>query len=86
MSNRNFRDQAYRDRAKALRDQGISTPHVSHKRMWRAMQNARNANVGPGTWEHVMREARLRWQNARTDAVEQYRFAVFGDQWEGMEL
>jgi hypothetical protein len=48
-----------------------------------AMLRARDAHIGPGTWEHCLRDARARWEFARTDALEQFRFDVHGDEWAG---
>jgi hypothetical protein len=85
MGNRNFRDPTYRERAQRARDNGHGKAHASWKRLAAARHKARNGNVGPGTWEHCMIEARSRWQAAREDAIEQFRADVLGDQWEGFE-
>jgi hypothetical protein len=73
--------EEYRARAKARREAGGSTVRVFATH--RARDNARGGNVGPGTWEHCMAEARARWQSARAEALEQFRFACHGDEWEG---
>jgi hypothetical protein len=86
MGNRNFRDPAYRERALRARENGHGTAHASWKRMAAAMHKARNGNVGIGTWEHCLREARARWEASRMDAIAQYRADVFGEQWEGFEI
>lgn len=46
-----------------------------------AMYAARGGNVGPGTWDHVLADARARWANARADAIEDYRRAVYPERY-----
>lgn len=37
-----------------------------------------------GTWDHTRERARYSWRSDRDDAVAQYRFDVYGDEWEGL--
>lgn len=46
-----------------------------------AMYAARGGNVGPGTWDHCLAEARARWECARSDAIEDYRRAVYPERY-----
>lgn len=66
--------------AKRDRDRGGSAVRVYRTRA--AMYRARGANVGPGTWDRCLEEARSRWQSARDDAIEDVRRACYGDEWE----
>jgi hypothetical protein len=71
-----------RTNAKRDRERGGSTVKVYATT--RAMYAARGGNVGPGTWEHCLAEARSRWQSARTQAIEDLHWELYGDQWEGL--
>lgn len=68
--------------AKRDRERGSSTVRVYATAT--AMYTARGWNVRPGTWEHCLAMTRAGWQSDREDAIAQYRFDVFGDQWEGL--
>jgi hypothetical protein len=39
-----------------------------------------------GTFERLYQETRAGWHSAKTESIEDYRFAVFGDQWKGFDL
>ena len=71
-----------RDNARHDRERGGSTVRVYATT--EAMFRARGGNVGPGTWDRCLEEARSRWQNARDDAIEDVRRACYGDEWEGL--
>lgn len=72
--------EAYRAAAKRRREAGGSTVTVYATSS--AMYAARGGNVGPGTWEHCLAEARARWSSANGDALEDYRRAVFPERYE----
>lgn len=62
--------EKYRAAAKARREAGGSTARVYSS--WQALDRARGGNVGPGTWEHCLSEARANWQNAVSEAKAQF--------------
>jgi hypothetical protein len=37
-----------------------------------------------GTWDRLFVEVRSAWQQNRADGIDGFRFAVFGEQWEGL--
>lgn len=70
-----------RANAKRRRDEGRGST-VKVYATSAAMYAARGGNVGPGTWDHVLAEARARWECARGDAIEDYRRAVYPERYE----
>jgi hypothetical protein len=77
--------EAYRASAAEQRRRGTGST-VRVYATTAAMERARGGNVGSGTWEHVLFEARLRWQMAREDACEDYLRGVFPERYEGFDL
>lgn len=75
---------AHMNKAKARKVASGGRSYVKTYKTTAALERARGGNVGPGTWEYVLGSARAKWECARVDAIEQFRFDVFGHEWEGI--
>lgn len=75
---------AHMNRAKARKVASGGRVYVKAYRTTLALERARGGNVGPGTWEYVLGSARAKWECARVDAIEQFRFECFGEDWIGI--
>lgn len=73
--------EQYQANAKRRRDSGRGSVAKVYATS-AAMYAARGGNVGPGTWEHCLVEARSRWELARGDAIEDYRRAAFPERYD----
>ncbi len=71
------RMDAGKQRAMNLRNRGLATGG-------KAKRHAVYAPVEAESWDFTRADAIARWQGARTDAVEDFRFACHGDEWAGL--
>ena len=69
-----------RANAKLRRDEGRGST-VTVYATSAAMYAARGGNVGPGTWDYVLADARAAWDCARADAIENYRRAAYPERY-----
>jgi len=70
---------AGRDRAAERRHRGLETGASRWKR---------HQELAPekGTWARFEAESKQRWEFAVSDILEQLRFELYGETWEGFEL
>jgi hypothetical protein len=68
---------AGRERAQHMRNRGLATGG-------KAKLHAVYAPVEADSWDFTRANAIARWQGARADAVEDFRFACHGDEWAGL--
>jgi hypothetical protein len=74
-----FLDRMAIGKANALRDRdrGGSAVQVVKTRY-------ASRELEPEGWERTYSEALADWSHAKTEAIEQLRFELYGDQWEGL--
>jgi hypothetical protein len=66
--------EALRERALQRRNRGIGGGA-------RVIALTDYAPVERGSWDELVQETAARWRHAASDALENYRFAMFGEDW-----
>lgn len=65
--------EAYRERALKLRNRGGGGARVVTLDQY--------APIERGSWDELIQETTARWRDAASEALENYRFAMFGEDW-----